>query len=352
MDTSIDEQPDLDYRDVFSDSDYSKAHQKILKRAKRTRFREKDSIDTFEADFKKVAEKHRETLLHRVAKIKDEKDFNDCNGPELVKWVVDKNPEILLKRGVGRDSRSVLHITIENQRLAFLDCILEFPKRDLERALEQENLAHDNCLHAAIDKRLLCTKRLVTKCNLDTLVKQSENADKYTPLHLLMEKQSTARNAASSVTRESTTANISAPRPKNALSPLARADSGPGGGTPTYGRRVAPTSRNFNESEKEGFDPAEILETMISQWDRDRAPNRKYKSRTNYLTELMTAVNSDGESPYQVRVRTSGTTPKTKNKELLQRLETIIMENLTEIPLIGKALYGSQGDRQMLIETH
>jgi hypothetical protein len=339
-------EPDLDYKDVFTDSEYSEAHKGILRRAKRTNFREKSSVESFEAYFKKMTEKHRETLLHRVAKIK-ERDFIDCNGPELVKWVVDKNPEILLTRGVGRDSKSVLHIAIEKERLAFLDCILEFSKRDLERALEQENFAHDNCLHAAIDKRLLCTKRLVTKCNLETLVKQSKNAANYTPLHLLMEKQSTARNAASSVTREPTAANVS--RPKNAASPLARVDSDTHSGTAINRRRVAPTSRNYNEPEKEGFDPAEILETMISQWERE--PNKKFNSKAKYMTELMTAVNSDGESPYQVRVRASGTNPKTKNKELLQRLQTIITENLTEIPLIGKALYGSKGECQILTGT-
>ncbi|EXJ88024.1 hypothetical protein A1O1_04951 [Capronia coronata CBS 617.96] len=154
-----------------------------------------------------------------------------------------------------------------------------------------------------------------------------------------MEKQPTARNAAPRSAKESATANTSYLKNPAPTHPPARVDSGPGIGPNTSKQRGPLTARNNNEPEKEGFDPAEIMETMISQW---KSPTERFKSKAQYITELMTAINSDGESLYQVRERKAGKDPRSKDRKLLERLRTIIMTEIKDIAKIGKALYGSQ----------
>src|ERR1700733_9522475 len=127
-----------------SDTEDFKAHRTILAAARDTDFDDLTSWQDFDEKFKAMDEGSRGTLLHRMARMKPDK-FRKTNGPQLLKWLLKRDVDILCRKSSTDSNIYPLHVAIRNTNHEFLSCVLD-GSFHIAPALELENNSSYNCL--------------------------------------------------------------------------------------------------------------------------------------------------------------------------------------------------------------
>ena len=348
----LNRQPTYDDEDdggYESETEEDKAQQIILDLARELDFTDDNAVQIFEKSVR-FTSAHCKTLLHTLASLK-EPEFYDTNGHDLLGLLLERHPSLLLERSRDSKRQLPLHIAIEKKRHHFLECFLGRTYGENNKTIINEVLSDTesgsykwNCLHMAIYHGLPCCERLIAKCPPAALKQQDHYG--HTPLHLVMEKQRktwpSTKKLSERVDSLPAVSNTSKPRQKNnwtkpdtALSSLKSGSEKGDHQSPTVKSSNAalgkPGYQSFTDKAEPDknliFDPVEILKLLHSTGPKDQ----------------LTAINKEGDSPYQVRVK-KFTTSKETEKKFQKHIKNLIFEKLTEIPDVRRALYGTQGE--------
>lgn len=179
---------------LLESDDEPNTFQQILDTVARTNFEDEKSLADCKDALAKEAELHG-ILVQWLAQL-NPLEFRERKGQALLKLIMqycqDHQDHWDLQDLFSEDDSygertSALHIAIEASNIAFLDCFFDISDEtgiDITKALEMVDRFRNNCLHAAISRRLPCATRMATKCSEHALTAGNLNQD--TPLHLAM----------------------------------------------------------------------------------------------------------------------------------------------------------------------
>jgi hypothetical protein len=352
-------------RETDFDDETSKAHLQ-------DKLNELRSDKAFERDTQLYA-----AFFHHLAKFKNQVFFERFGFP-FCSWLLSTAPEEF-QTEIGDpgypESRNPVHSAIDNENDFFLDCLIEAsnaPGLEIKDVLANDRKDGKNCLHAVMDKLLPCAGDIVAKCSRTTIL--ARDHDLNTPLHIAMGKGSASRTfklnmrRCTDVVETYTKANISKTRSLNHKAPSVEDKSS----FVSSGSLIDNTGRRF--------DPPVVYRQIKEHMLKD-SMSRKDKSA--FMTELLAVVNAAGRSPYQILIERINSTKQNSNMvkqiekaaadlsgsseaSLLQRtadekkktgvdsakaleipvheeMKDDIFTHLTDIELVHKALYGTDG---------
>jgi hypothetical protein len=274
-------------------------------------------------------------------------DFFEQHGDRFFSLLLANDYEVFTREiEWDNGTENAVHIAIGRDKHYFVDCLLRASNEPKKIATILESVQGNsgkNCLHLATTNIAPYAVDMIAKCNRKTILAKDHN--KNTPLHIAM----------ASRPERGQSPTLNRPRPTDPDIRHAKANTPKMRSVPADGKGESKSIDGRGNNEAKYFKPELMYREIKRHILKD---SMTVEDKSAFMTELLTAVNKRGQSPYQTlmarledgksKARPQASHAATgvssqKDTPLHEKMKADIFFYLTDLVDVQKALYGIEG---------